>query len=377
MKRNNLLIMILVVVGIIMLFGSSYSLIINEINPGYEFVINNFDKNYLNSYKISVKEKEMEITVSVTNKTINKINYRLDLVNNLNQEENENITYSYELNGNTTYCNLSNNNTIIQNKELDINYSDSYKIRIFTNGDKRISLNLNIQASNHKNKYLANMISETSDNLINADSIRYDGNANNNYVYFNCHNNKCEKWRIMGVFDKKNNNSYNTLPSIKLIKNTPIDKINYNNEDLNGNYDKSYINTYLNGIYYDNLDNQSKNLIINTDWNIGNINGIGLFEEDEISNKYSTKIGLISVSDYLYLKSENWLKLNNSLFLNKMNNNVLIYDNGIKEGNNLKEYNVYPSVYLRGDVSAIKGDGTINNPYVLDVIYPLNYGESD
>ena len=374
MKRKNLLLLSLISIGIIMLFGSSYSLIMNEINPNYKFVVNNFDKEYIDNYKVTMKENEIEISVSVINKTVNKVNYRLDLVNNINQDENKNITYSYELNGNIVKCNLHNNTTIIENKGLDVNKVDDYKIKIYYDGSKRISLNLNIQVSTDQNKYLVNTISENNNNLINADSIRYDGNTFNNYVYFNCHNDECEKWRILGVFDKKNNNSYNTLPSIKLIKDTPIDKINYNNEDLNGNFDKSYINTYLNGFYYDNLSLKSKKLMINTDWNIGSIRNIGLYEEDEVTNKMISNVGLISPSDYLYLKNNNWLKLDNAVFLNKVRNNVLIFDSVIKEGNNFKEYNIYPCVYLRGDISVTSGDGTINNPYSLDVIYPLNYG---
>ena len=378
MKRNNLLIVSLFFVGIIMLFGSSYSLIMNEINPNYNFVINSFDKDYLDNYKINFKENEIEIAISVSNKTVNKVNYRLDLVNNINQEENKNINYSYELNGNIINNNLYNNTTIIQNKGLDVNNMDNYKIKISYNNSNRISLSFNLQVSDDKDKYLVNTIGENQNNLINADSIRYNGNVNNNYVYFNCHNKECERWRIIGVFDKKNNNSYNTLPSIKLMRDNPIDKINYNNEDLNGNYDDSYIRTYLNGIYYDNLSDSSKKMIINTEWNIGSIRDIGLYEEDEIKNKIISRIGLISPSDYLYLKSVNWLNLiDNSLFLNKVNDKIIIYDNGLKEGDNYKDYNIYPCVYLRGDVSVISGNGTYNDPYILDIIYPLNYGVED
>lgn len=374
MKRKNLLLLSLISIGIIMLFGSSYSLIMNEINPNYKFIVDHFDKEYIDNYKVTLKENDIEINVSVINKTVNKINYRLDLVNNVNQDENKNITYYYELNSNIVNCNLYNNTTIVQNKSLEVSEQDDYKIKIHYSGSKRISLSLNIQVSNDQNKYLVNTISENNNNLVNADSIRYDGNTYNNYVSFNCHKKECEKWRILGVFDKKNSNSYNTLPSIKLIKDTPIDKINYNNEDLNGNYDKSYINTYLNGVYYDNLDNQSKKIMINTDWNIGSIRNIGLYEEDEISNKMIANIGLLSPSDYLYLKDNSWIKLDKAVFLNKIGKNVLIFDSQMKEGNNYQEYNIYPCVYLRGDVSVISGDGTINNPYSLDIVYPLNYG---
>ncbi len=374
MKRKNLLLLSLISIGIIMLFGSSYSLIMNEINPNYKFIVDHFDKEYIDNYKVTLKENDIEINVSVINKTVNKINYRLDLVNNVNQDENKNITYYYELNSNIVNCNLYNNTTIVQNKSLEVSEQDDYKIKIHYSGSKRISLSLNIQVSNDQNKYLVNTISENNNNLVNADSIRYDGNTYNNYVSFNCHKKECEKWRILGVFDKKNSNSYNTLPSIKLIKDTPIDKINYNNEDLNGNYDKSYINTYLNGVYYDNLDNQSKKIMINTDWNIGSIRNIGLYEEDEVSNKMIANIGLLSPSDYLYLKDNSWIKLDKAVFLNKIGKNVLIFDSQMKEGNNYQEYNIYPCVYLRGDVSVISGDGTINNPYSLDIVYPLNYG---
>ena len=378
MKKNSIFIMILVIMGIIMLFGSSYSLIMSEINPKYSFIINDFDKEYLDSYKISLKEKEkineIEMTLSVKNNTNNIVNYRLDLLNNLNIDVNKDIFYSFEINGVVNNYNLFDNTTLVQNKKLDVNNVDDYKIKITYKNNKRISLNLNLDVTFDDNKYLVNTIKEMEDNFFNADSIRYNGGTYNNYVSFNCNDENCELWRIIGVFNKKNNYSYNTLPSIKLIKDSPIDKINYNNGELNGNYDKSYINTYLNGAYYENIDNKSKNLIINTEWNIGNISTIGLFEDEEIKNKFVTRIGLLNVSDYLYLKDNSWLNLDNAVFLNKINNNVLIFDKGIKESDGSKEYNIYPCVYIRGDVSVISGDGTLNDPYVIDILYPLNYG---
>ena len=134
MKRKNLLLLSLISIGIIMLFGSSYSLIMNEINPNYKFIVDHFDKEYIDNYKVTLKENDIEINVSVINKTVNKINYRLDLVNNVNQDENKNITYYYELNSNIVNCNLYNNTTIVQNKSLEVSEQDDYKIKIHYSG---------------------------------------------------------------------------------------------------------------------------------------------------------------------------------------------------------------------------------------------------
>lgn len=365
MRRNSFFIIGLIITGIVMLFGSSYSLIMNEVGSDYAFVINEFDNDYFSTSKIIMKEKEIEIMISVDNHNNEDINYRLDLTNVMHLEMNKKIKYSYEIDGNYYNSNLEENTTIVQNKKLAPNSIDNYIIKINYDEEPKISLNLNIQVTKHRDKYLANVISETEGYINHNGNIRVSGTNPNNYVLFNN-----EKWRIIGVFKQKNNYSIHELSSVKLIKEDPIETIYYNNEDLNGNYNKSYINNYLNGIYYDNLDDKSKEFIINTEWNIGSALG----EDSEKSNKLWQYIGLISPSDIMYINGNSWLNLTNALLLNKRDNKVLIYDNEIIEGDNYTEYNIYPVVFLRSDISFISGNGTFDNPYELDIIYPLNYG---
>ena len=66
-------------------------------------------------------------------------------------------------------------------------------------------------------------------------------------------------------------------------------------------------------------------------------------------------------------------QLNESSGLNKTNNKVNVFKEGIKQGNNFDNYNFVPCVYLRADVSIISGDGTYSSPYEITIKYPLNY----
>ena len=113
-------------------------------------------------------------------------------------------------------------------------------------------------------------------------------------------------------------------------------------------------------------------MIIKTPFNIGNINSFTFNNiNDEISKKYSTNIGLINASDYLYLEDNNWLKNKKTFLINQdREGNILVLDNEIKTTLNIL-YPYIPCVYLRSDVSITGGVGTKNNPYILDILYPL------
>ena len=45
----------------------------------------------------------------------------------------------------------------------------------------------------------------------------------------------------------------------------------YNNEEKNGLYNNSYVESYANGFYYDKFSDFTKSLIMKAKWNIGNV----------------------------------------------------------------------------------------------------------
>ena len=110
-------------------------------------------------------------------------------------------------------------------------------------------------------------------------------------------------------------------------------------------------------------------------WGIGDVKSNNYEEalQEENSKYYYGYIGLLNNSDYLYLKDESYLENENTLLINKNNEQVNILNNHIILGNSTSNYSFVPCVYLRPDVSIIKGDGSFDKPYELSIKYPLNY----
>lgn len=213
---------------------------------------------------------------------------------------------------------------------------------------------------------------------------RYTGTNPNNYVYFNCQNEditSCEKWRILGIY-----NPYSNNPTIKLINpNTEIIK----EWDINSNnvYSSSSIKQYLNTDYYNKLSTISKNMIANVP---NYLNGVAdlnitaeelLKQEQASTEKENSYVSLMTLSDYalasgITTKLDNtdalkstWLFADKAEWLINKNTNNEIY--AIGEAGNIETSAtnalklIRPVVYLNNDVKIIDGDGTFENPYVL------------
>ena len=137
-------------------------------------------------------------------------------------------------------------------------------------------------------------------------------------------------------------------------------------------YDHSYINSYLNGSYYDLLNDNAKKMILKGRWNIGSVNTKNFNNAygSEKLKEYYTNIGLINYSDYLALGNNSWLNSEDDiLLLNKTMDDVNIIHDGIDTRSSLALFNYLPCVYLKPDISILSGDGTIGNPYELGVKY--------
>ena len=239
--------------------------------------------------------------------------------------------------------------------------------------------------------------------------IRYQGSAPDNYVYFNCsdYNNPtsstCELWRIVGVVDGK----------VKLVRNTVIGKISWDDPNGNGSYDgnevsdwkNSTLKSYFNGTYYNSLTSATRSMISPSTWylrttsdllpdtksimyNLERTSGTIMYGTSQITN---TNIGLIYISDYGYAAMEtstclsstkiweyepckdvNWIAqlINDSEWTfmptYDADRSVLAFSELGYAGdliNVAKQKDTRPSLYLNSNVILI-GDGSVNNPYV-------------
>ena len=407
--KNKVYVLALLVFGLgtLLLLGTSYSLITNSLvsNETYGFDVANFDVEFNDDTKIVVSgiptsdddgiKNSKEYVFKVNNNGDYDINYRLDIMENSVEAMREVIHYVYSVNGGeySKVLSLKDNYTLKQNKVLAKGATDEYKVKIWLSEDadetymnKSFSASIILTASQNEYKYATTVIERLANN--NQDSVlkvdedyRYTKKDSPNYVWFNCEDgftkgeDYCEKWQIIGSFNNKSENSIEEYYSLKIVSSKVYDTINYNNEENNGNYDESYINTFANGSYYDKLGDDTQKLILKARWNIGEVKSNTYQEvlKEEKNKFYYANVGLLNVSDYLYLQNESFFDSENVILLNKTNNHVNILKETIKEGINESEYNFLPCIYLRADVSIVSGTGNINDPYELKIKYPMNY----
>ena len=409
MKNKTLVLAVMTfTLGIVMLFGSSYALINNTVTKEtYGFEVENFDTQFIDNTKITLNsiptddsdalKNSKEFTFSIKNNSKRDVNYRLDIIENSLYPMSDVIKYVYSLN-NEEYSKinlLKDNNTINQNRVLKSDSTDTYKVKMWMSIDadeeymnKMFSASISLMATQSESKYASNVIEElynkNMDDVQKVDNdYRYTKDNPNNYVWFNCKDSytkgidNCQLWRIIGSFDNTWENGTSINKSLKIVSTNIYDDVAYNDLEHTGDFDNSYINTYLNGSFYDRLNNNAQDLILKAKWNIGKVNNNefnNVIKSEQLKTYYAN-IGLINNSDYLYLGKDNYLKYDKEILLmNKTNDLVNVITDKIETRNSNMDLSFVPCVYLKPDVSIISGDGSINSPYELKVKFPMNYG---
>ena len=195
----------------------------------------------------------------------------------------------------------------------------------------------------------------------------YRGTNPNNYIEFGG-----DLWRIISI---------NNDGTIKIMKNESIGKIAWNNY-FAYDWNTASLNTYLNGAYLLQLLDSDK--IISHTWNIGD-------RFDESSEKWTGKVGLISVSEYLNVNTNIEECNNYSLYNNNVENCVLtnwiykiieslndsiwtitvdgmfpveILSNGefINLNGSYESKDVFPALYLKSGLK-LEGNGSETDPF--------------
>ena len=244
---------------------------------------------------------------------------------------------------------------------------------------------------------------------------RYQGKTPNNYITFNGEQNV---WRIIGVFEVETPNddgTYTKENKVKIVRDSIETNVDWNSDQTGTNYNDwttaTLMTTLNSGSYYNRigehasngLTSTAKNQISMTKWYLGNIgaqkDSYGTYKEERSTNVWSGnsqtwdgKVGLIYPSDYMYASggcyssgvtgndysnsvctSTNWLFIDAwywtmSSSSDSSDNAVYVYTYGNVYSQDVTYFNGFlrPSIYLDSSVKYIEGDGTGENPFVIE-----------
>ena len=371
-------------------------------------IINYYSHNYQNNAVSNQK-------ITTNNALTMMLETDMDSNEYMVATSNEWPTDGYKFNEELSYCELGS--TIIWNE-------DNKTISLKTNISDTCYIYFDVYQTAAMT--ITELFNQGTDELGNLDpdgNIRYTGSNPNNYVLFNN-----ELWRIIGVFDDK----------LKIIRNNYIPVVFEDNGTIIGdtavyegggivfgtkdffywnyngtnNWETATLKNYLNGTYYNSIDENSKNLIDIETWYLGGFDEFPttaseFYETERSNNVYSGNptttnayIGLLYPSDIFYSKSssllpENDIYLGDSNWISHMSGDgywlissssidnqyaitflstggpFILHKNIInRQDSDYVKYGspeVHPTLYLKKEVKITSGDGSSSNPYTLDI----------
>lgn len=127
---------------------------------------------------------------------------------------------------------------------------------------------------------------------------------------------------------------------------------------------KNTIGEYLNNTYYKSIKNND--LIVKSSYGIGS-NTLDNLDYTAVYSKTNTfNIGMLTLGDMFISDTKNVLTMNrgieSSMIINVINKDGNVFGDLIAS-----KYEVRPTMYLKGDISIVSGDGSIDSPYELGV----------
>lgn len=127
---------------------------------------------------------------------------------------------------------------------------------------------------------------------------------------------------------------------------------------------KNTIGEYLNNTYYKSLKNND--LIVKSSYGIGS-NTLDNLDYTAVYSKTKTfNIGMLTLGDMFISDTKNVLTMNRGIESN-MIINVINKDGNVFGDLIASKYEVRPTMYLKGDIDIVSGDGSISSPYELGV----------
>ena len=337
-------------------------------------------------------------SVSASNITSNSVT----LTVNATAGSNSIVTYYYSSNNGSSYVSSKSNTYTFSG----LSAGTTYNFRVYVVDSGGVKSNEKTTSATTTGPLLANYIKELyssqgsngiyyhTSSLANSagdNSYRYSGANPNNYVCFGSDASTCPEdnlYRIIGVFGSE----------VKLIKSTSYGNYSWSGSSLNSSilWNESTLNTStLNGTYLNGLESVWSNKITTHSWKVGGVsysNAINLpkivynyeIGSNSSTKTYSSKVGLMYVSDYGYAASNSYWRTEMNHYENAKDNNWLylglnewtityILDRvinafAIDSGNinygsvDFTKYEVRPTFYLNSNVTYISGTGTSSDP---------------
>jgi len=369
----------------------NYNIVLEPIN-----VDNPLSDSEIKVYLTKVEGSTETVVVEPT--TIDKLNqYVLNSQEEIFSNGKAEVTTSYRL---RAWIDESVDTTKLNEKKY------SYRFRVNINNEKiaEIVPLLNIPVGMNGIEKVTHEI----DGTLQVDSkfateYRYRGGNVANYVTFNN-----EVWRIIGVIPTEDTNG-NVENRIKIIKDETIGEFQWNEEDKN-NWTTTTLNTYLNNVYYNSLNEVSRSMVGTTKYYLGGYKSSEItsdvmwqYERKSSGNDYyygtnpimqneaNKKIALMYASDYGYAASKecskgllyyyedsncittnNWLdKSQNEWLISQDSNgdNIVFYvlDSLVTGEIVGGKYGVRAVLSLSSNVKISGGSGTSEQPYTLSV----------
>ena len=326
----------------------------------------------------------------------------------------------------TTYGKLGSISCTNSNATYNQKYN---RVEISSFNGKYSSCNLNYTDSTSKVNlatYITGLAGTTqgTGKVVNEKGYRYEGKNPNNYIWFNN-----EYWRIIGVFDSTSH-GVSGKNLVKIIRADVLDGLVWDKSDTN-NWNTSSLKSLLNGAYYKAEDGTSsgycygyntiatancdytkkgiqsgyRSMIAKVTWHLGGYSSTSattsaFYGYERGTTVYSGRptsttgyIGLMYPSDYgysvlsssctrttnlgsynsakcagqswLYGKGYEWTLTPNSSYSNIVFSLSTIGNLGNDYANN--GYGSRPVLYLDASVYKIDGDGSLNNPYIVEM----------
>lgn len=197
--------------------------------------------------------------------------------------------------------------------------------------------------------------------VINGDKYIFKGKVKNNYVLYSGY-----LFRIVGINKDK---------TIKLVTDDITTSLVWSYDK---GYEESYIKQYLEEKFYKTLVDP-KNYLATEEWCIDQVNK----KYDICKDKLKAKVGLLTYNDYVLANSNNsYLNINKYWWtMNSAKDNKVWYvfseggiNNDSYDDNTYYSFGVRPSINLKANVNYVSGDGTKNDPYVIDSNSDLTVG---
>ena len=208
----------------------------------------------------------------------------------------------------------------------------------------------------------------------------YKGGNPDNYITFNG-----EEWRILSI---------NSNGTVKIIRSDSIGNRQFNNYGMNS-WSSSSLKTYSNGTYYNSLTDKDK--IASSSFSVGGIDdefvGLSTIVNSENGSKWSGKVGLITVSEYIRANNDetcdniydhnsnndiclnsNWIYNDNSSFWTLTPDDgssgrrvyyIYHFIDACCDTNITDSHQVRPAVNLISSIK-LRGLGTKENPYTIE-----------